>query len=186
MRFVAGFRHANQFRKALVDALDGYGFLMSYMPDESESPSAPIDYPTALARYYELLAAGPPRDTFAQEELQRARAEVDRRLQEQLIEPIRSAALEEHDLLQRALLMSLAEVNNIFHAQSLSLSEMARRDNSRSTPQSTKELTKTLLALSDRIANMTRAARQFSESRGAIVPLRRAKSPTSQPLRRWG
>lgn len=159
-----------------LEPLSGYG------QPKIKRAAAATDFPTAMAQYYE---AGIPRRNGLQcspEERQRAWTESQRLLSEQVIQPLREYAMSADNPLERTLLLNVADFSQVLHVQTILLADklnqrIAERGVAGAEPLANEDL-KSLLAMTDRLIDIAKAADQCHRQNTIMFPAQILDVPT--------
>ena len=180
LRFIADLRSAKTFRDAMLEIADAANAIGIGLP-APRTIIPPADYSEALARLHEASSGGPSQPGGL-ETWKPAWNDVQRLLHQQVIDPIRGCALATGDPVAQSLLMGIAEVSQIFHSQAVLVGEQLNRSVSQRVVEHVDPLSKdslrTLLALADRLVNLTEAIDRCTPSCTTIIQAQSIGSKT--------
>jgi hypothetical protein len=177
LRFIADRRSAAFFREAMLDA----AFEINTCIEEfgKETPLAlgpPADYASALACYHAANASEIGSRLLSTGSQKSAWNDVQKYLQEQVIQPLRQCALAGVDPVERTQLLAVAELSNTFHMTAVVIGERMSRRIAESGMEGVDELPaeqiKQLLAIADRLINLTKATQSCSPRRSTTIESR--------------
>ena len=191
LRFIADRRSATIFQEAFLDAAaDLDGSVVSFGQEKPDPPGPPADYPAALARLGVANRSDPSSQMLGPDQRKRALSDVQKFLNQQVIQPLRESALAASDPVERTLLMGIAELSHVFHVQSVLIGEKLNRQiaepgvgQSDSVPD---DRLKNLLATADRLISITKVTERCSQSRTTILQSRTIGSQGFPRLRHYG
>jgi hypothetical protein len=176
LRFIAERRSTAIFKAALFDAAEDIG--ASVVQFGEEKPLAigpPDDYTTALARLLEYASSEVGTRLPAPSQRNEAWRDFQTLLSQQVIGPLRELALATSNPVERNLLMGFAELSNVFHMQSVAMSEQLCRRTGDRSGQLPEDQLENVMAMADRFIGM---ARVTERCRTTIIGSRTIDSPS--------
>lgn len=183
LRFIAERHNADCFETALLDALDEIDVSIVHFGKKKLVQGPPADYPTALTRLQEGALSDGGLGFPGPDQRKDAWSDVQRLLNKQIVNPLREAALTMGDPVQRTLLMSMAEISNVFHAQTALVGEQLNRKIVDGSDQLPVDQFKNLMAMADRLIDIAKATKRCTQLQSTIIESQTLDSPSIPLLR---
>lgn len=187
LQFIARRENAEFFQEALREATEPIvaGFVKFGEP-EPEPAGPPTDYPEALSRLRETTLTKRSTGIPGPSPRQEAWNAVHTLLNQQIVQPLRQEAMATGDPLERTLLLGAAEVSQLFHLESVAMTEALRRRlagrGTREGDPFPQEQFKNLMELSEKFLKLTKAAQQCQAPRPILLEATSQTSATTPCL----
>jgi hypothetical protein len=183
LRFIAERSSSAIFKEAMLDAAESSGAsIMQFGKGKALAIVPPNDYTTALARLVGCSSEEGGNRMPGPNLRNEAWRHVQRLLSHQVVGPLRELALASTNPIERNLLMSFAELSNVFHLQSVVMGEqLSRRIADRgieSGGQLPEDQFKNLMAMADRLIGLAKATEKCNQPRTTVVESSIINSPS--------
>ncbi|MCR9118513.1 MAG: hypothetical protein NXI22_16375 [bacterium] len=183
LRFIAERRSSAIFQVALREATESIdASIAQFGREQPPVTGPPIEYTTALTRLTDSSSREGGLGLLGKGSRTEAWRDVQRLLSQQVVGPLRDVAIASSNPVERTMLLGLAELSNMFHLQSVAISEqfhhrMADHGVERGA-QLPEAQFKNLIAIADRLIGMAKATEQCRQPRTMIVESRNKDSPS--------
>ena len=182
LRFIAKRNSSVIFKEAMRDAADNTIGILQFGKKKSVAIVPPNNYTTALARLLGCSSGEGGIRLPGPNQRNEAWRDVQRLLSQQVVGPLRELALATSNPIDRNLLMSLAELSNVFHLQSVAMGEQLSRRIAECGIESGGQLPedqfKNLMAMADRMIGIARATEKCNQPRTTVIESRVIDSPS--------
>ncbi len=170
LEFIAARKSAAIFKRALLETAENINADVMFFGKEKPATLArPNDYPAAVNRLSEISSSEEGSRLPGPNQKNEAWRDVQRLLSQQVVGPVRELALATSNPVERNLLTGFAELSNVFHMQSLVMSEQFnRRVTDRGVTnggQLPEDQFKNLIAMADRLIGIAKATEKCSQPR---------------------